>query len=187
VSAATLGASVCMLAACGSASHPGEATPTLARRDANGTYVADYIETQGGAATLNRDAEGATLLNRNHQETANGERAQLDLRFLISPGPGQAAGFEISTTGFTALDCGSATLHSRSSRTAAYRLLVYKNPRRVKLLYETTFRSDQRPHGFNVPLDGAVDVWLVWRALGDRPQPSAEFTMVAPRFTGGSP
>lgn len=183
--AAAISASVLPLSACGSSSKDGEETPPLARRDANGTYVADYIETQGGADTLNRDAERATLLTRTGQETAGGKRAALDLRFLISAiRPGKPAGFEISTTGFTALDCGRATLRSRSSRPVAYRLLIYKNPRRVKLLYETTFRSDRPAHGFHVPLDGAVDVWLVWQPLNDRPQPSADFVMTAPRFTG---
>jgi hypothetical protein len=185
--AAALGASLCLLPACGTSSEPGEGAPPLARRDANGTYVADYLEAQGGAATLNRHAERATLVTQAAQQTASGKRAERDLRFLIAPvRPGRPAGFEISTSGFTALDCSSAVLHSRSSRTVAYRLLIYKNPRRVKLLYESKFRSDRQSQALHVPLDGAVDVWLVWQPLNDQAQPSAEFLMAAPRLTGVS-
>lgn len=182
---ATLVVALCCLSGCGGSSKNTEDGP--APRDANGTYVADYIETQGGAPALNRDAERATMLDRTSQMTARGESAGHDLHILISRvRAGEPAAFEISTAGFAALECAGAIVRSRSARPAGYRLLVYKNPRRVKLLYSTVFRSGEPPHAFWVQLDGAVDVWLVWEALDRRPQPSAEFVMTSPRFTGHS-
>jgi hypothetical protein len=179
--------SACAIAACGAGSDHSRGGHTSARRDVGGTYVADYIETQGGAPSLNRDAERATLRTKTNKETARGEVAEHDLHFLISHvRPGEPAAFEISTAGFARLDCGMAALHSSTGRAAGYRLLVYKNPGRVKLLFETAFRSNRPPHAVHVPLDGAVDVWLVWKALDDRTEPDSEFVMIAPRLLGGS-
>jgi hypothetical protein len=153
-------------------------------------YLSSYLESQGGANTLNRDASGASLDGNPSQQELRGQTYQHAVAFdLTVSEQGATASYQIPTPGFTRMSSTAVGLKTTSSASAAYRLTVYKNddssPSSV-VLYQTTFHGPSSVRKLDIATEGATDLLFVWTHKSSEPASEDTFIMADPVLTGGS-
>jgi hypothetical protein len=150
-------------------------------------YLADYLEQQGGPATLNRTAEDVSLLENPDQQELAGLTYQHAVAFQIN---GQSESlrdsYQIPTPGFSHLSSAAAGLQTTSNAKTTYQLTVYKNddnsPNSV-VLYEGSFRGPSTIRHLSFALQGATDVLFVWTHKTDEPDSEDTFILADPAVT----
>jgi hypothetical protein len=153
-------------------------------------FLDSYLESQGGAETLNHDAENASLDPNPSQQELAGQTYQHAVAFdLDASGEGATASYQIPSPGFTRLASSAVGLDTTSNARATYRLTVYKNddssPNSV-VLYQGTFHGPSAVHRMSFATQGATDLLFVWTHKASEPEAQDTFILADPVLTGGS-
>jgi hypothetical protein len=143
-------------------------------------FLSEYLQTQGGAEVLDRNAEDVSLSSSAEREELAGQTYQNAVAFTID---GQSeflkASYQIPTPGFTRFTVPSAGLKTTSNAKAAYQLTIYKNEDSAPsatVLYRASFRGPSTVRKIDFALQGATDVLLVW--THKTPEPESEDTFI---------
>jgi hypothetical protein len=153
-------------------------------------FLASYLESQGGAETLNHDAQNASLDTNPSQQELAGQTYQHAVAFdLNASGEGITASYQIPTPNFTHLASNAVGLNTTSNASTTFHLTVYKNdnssPNSV-VLYQETFHGPSAVHRMSFATQGATDVLFVWTHKSAEPEGQDIFILADPVLTGGA-
>jgi hypothetical protein len=173
---------------------PSSTTPAATSSDANGSgqeqFLASYLESQGGAETLNRDAQDVSLDGNPSEQELAGRTYQHAVAFDLGDTEANATmSYQIPTPGFTRLASNAVGLDTTSSANSSYRLTVYKNddssPTSV-ILYQATFHGPSSVRKMDFSTEGATDLLFVWTDKGSQVDETSVFILADPVLSDGS-
>lgn len=167
--------------------------PAVANPANQEQYLASYLESQGGAETLNHDATSVSLDDKPQQQELGGHTYQHAVAFDIdnsSESEGaSSASYQIPTPGFTRLTSEQVGLQTTSNAGTVYRLTVYKNddssPKSV-ILYQATFHGPSTIRRMSFDTQGATDVLFVWTHTNSEPDYQDTFILADPVLKEGT-
>jgi hypothetical protein len=165
----------------------GAAAPTA---NSNEEYLADYLETQGGAEALNRNATNAGMDTEAAQKELAGQTYTHAVAFDLSGQggdyPALTASYQLPTPGFTRLASSAIGLQTSSNASTVFHLAVYKNedssPHSV-ILYQADFRGPSTVHKMSFAIQGATDILFVWTHKTSEPEEGSTFILADPVLT----
>lgn len=179
-------------AATGATTPPSETAQTSGAKVAGPQeqFLADYLNSQGGAETLNNNAENASLNSNPSGQELAGQTYQHAVAFdLDSPDEGTIASYQVPTPGFSRLKSNAIGLDTTANANANYRLTVYKNddssPNSV-ILYQASFKGPSTVRKLNVATQGATDLLFVWTHKATEPDDQDTFILADPVLSSGS-
>jgi hypothetical protein len=156
-------------------------------------YLADYLESQGGAEALNHNSENASMDTTPTQRELEGQTyphaVAFDLNDQGGGNPELTASYQIPTPGFTELTSNAVGLQISSNASTVYHLTVYKNedssPNSI-VLYQANFRGPSTVHKMSIAIQGATDLLFVWTHKTSEPEEGSTFVLADPVLTGSS-
>jgi hypothetical protein len=169
----------------GSASSGGEKSAPAGSQE---TYLAEYLRSQGGPETLNRNAEDASMLDNADQQQLAGQTYQHAVAFQVDgQSESLSASYQIPTPGFSRLSSTAIGLQTTTNANTSYKLTVYKNndnSPNSAVLYQASFHGPSTVHKMSFALQGATDVLLVWTHKATEPDSQDTFIIADPVVTG---
>jgi hypothetical protein len=189
VHTATVVRTVTVPTSTGPGTKPGN--PTTSESPGTGSneeYLAGYLESQGGAETLNHNAENASMDTSPAQRELAGQTYQHAVAFdLGAPNEGETASYQLPIPrGVTRLTSDAVGLQMSSNASTAFHLAVYLNdassPHAV-VLYRADYRGPSTVHKMSFTTQGATDIVFLWSHSATEPEQQSTFVLADPVLT----